>query len=727
MKKQKEKNMLMQKPPPSISVLQLKPLENGKRMDLSNVSEHKIMVIDDMISPLSKVKLTELLPRKEKLELKKIMEEGKSSDIVEFLKQNKETTLSDRKNILNPFIRPAKWLKMLEVELTSKGKVSFHSLKDPLVEISKRLSLPTKIDYADLGTTCLSGFSVASELNSLYSNKIECLPKKKSLEISLPSFTFFHVKQMGEENTFEKLKKEKKNKKFQEKKEELKKKTNRNKKYKTKKVEEEKKYICDFPVEDVFKKEKVIRKCGNVVVGREGWCDKHGEDIVSNDELYPYTCDFIINRGDKYGFRCDKLIEEGETRCKLHMKSSSKEEKKQNPLIRTIKVRCRPTKQQKKKLEEFFGGCRKTYNNLVEVQEEIKDDDFNILALKYVSEKNLSDDMKYLINTPKDCRSFAVREFVTGRNNALDKYEDKLIWNEINGKKEEVTKPEMKYKTKRECQSMEIPKTFTTLNKDSIKVYKELGTIKLHRQVWRVNKRGKRKGHLNNLHYEKVFNEGLKCDIKILKTKTSKYYFAIPHRIPVRKTEKKYTVGSADPGVKTFLTTFNTDGECISFGSEADKNTNIYFDKIRMYKWIRKHKPSPYLTRKIQLLYEKLRNKVKDLHYKTIRYVVQHEKFYLPKFNSKQMGEEKGNGRTKQQMNILSHFKFSQLLITKAKEVCCEVNISDEFRTTKTCGKCLKMNHRVGADRVFTCPYCSYTTGRDINASRNNLLKYISG
>jgi putative transposase len=54
------------------------------------------------------------------------------------------------------------------------------------------------------------------------------------------------------------------------------------------------------------------------------------------------------------------------------------------------------------------------------------------------------------------------------------------------------------------------------------------------------------------------------------------------------------------------------------------------------------------------------------------------------------------------------------------------VVIVEEDYTSVTCGSCGKYNEKLGGSKDFICPYCDYKADRDINASRNILLKYIS-
>jgi len=83
----------------------------------------------------------------------------------------------------------------------------------------------------------------------------------------------------------------------------------------------------------------------------------------------------------------------------------------------------------------------------------------------------ICDKYPFLKQTPKEIRAFAVKEYLTNLKNSNDQYESKLKKNEyykqtyLNYKSKKIKKPEMKFKKKKDQQSI-------TINKDSIKIKK---------------------------------------------------------------------------------------------------------------------------------------------------------------------------------------------------------------------------------------------------------------
>ena len=71
---------------------------------------------------------------------------------------------------------------------------------------------------------------------------------------------------------------------------------------------------------------------------------------------------------------------------------------------------------------------------------------------------------------------------------------------------------------------------------------------------------------------------------------------------------------------------------------------------------------------------------------------------------------------------MLSHYKFRQHLINKGNEYGCKVVVVTEEYTSKTCTNCGAVSEYY-RKRMKKCPKCNYEIDRDVNGSRNILLK----
>jgi len=78
-------------------------------------------------------------------------------------------------------------------------------------------------------------------------------------------------------------------------------------------------------------------------------------------------------------------------------------------------------------------------------------------------------------------------------------------------------------------------------------------------------------------------------------------------------------------------------------------------------------------------------------------------------------------------LNMLSHYKFRQYLLAKAKEYDCHVEVVTEEFTSQACTKCGTLSKNYDKHRVKKCmnAKCKLRIHRDMNGARNILLKNI--
>jgi putative transposase len=95
---------------------------------------------------------------------------------------------------------------------------------------------------------------------------------------------------------------------------------------------------------------------------------------------------------------------------------------------------------------------------------------------------------------------------------------------------------------------------------------------------------------------------------------------------------------------------------------------------------------------------------------------------YYSKFETQKMvsrNQRKINSRTARNMMTLSHYRFRTRLMNKAREYPnCRVILCTEEYTSKTCGECGFLHHKLGGSKVFKCPGCKQESDRDRNGSR---------
>ena len=123
----------------------------------------------------------------------------------------------------------------------------------------------------------------------------------------------------------------------------------------------------------------------------------------------------------------------------------------------------------------------------------------------------------------------------------------------------------------------------------------------------------------------------------------------------------------------------------------------------------------------------KIRNLVKDVHFKTASWLCQSfQDIIIPPFETSQMVKRAkrciGN-KTVRSMLTWSHYGFRQRLMSKAEELGCKIHVLGEHYTTKTCTNCGFYNPKIRGEKVLTCPCCNVKVDRDVSGARNILMK----
>ncbi len=388
-----------------------------------------------------------------------------------------------------------------------------------------------------------------------------------------------------------------------------------------------------------------------------------------------------------------------------------------------IKVRLYPTNQQKKKMDKLFEANRYAWNLLVEKIGSklfsLKPAEIDEKFRQYVkkSGKNGINPKLSIYSCNEQCFDSAYRDILKARTTIIAaskaqktrtgkgfQYPDKLKFKskKIGGNSIEIRSRYITYNAK--------DRTFSFFKK-----YFNNTDIK----------------HKTDLAKLGITDFQYSCRLVI---KNDEYYLYVPyHRIVKPVTTDK--ICAMDPGVRTFMTGYDPSGSIFEI---ASNNQHLYKKKDRIEKLQKLMKTTVNKTKKsriaqeIRNIYRKITNCVSDMHHKTTKILAStYSEILLPKFGSQNMVSKKDgrcrkiNRRTAYNLLTLSHFMFQQLLkhkmnIRKGKLILC----TEEY-TSKTCGKCGRLNHNLGGSKIFKCPFkdCDLIADRDINAARNIFIK----
>ena len=245
------------------------------------------------------------------------------------------------------------------------------------------------------------------------------------------------------------------------------------------------------------------------------------------------------------------------------------------------------------------------------------------------------------------------------------------------------------------------------------------------------------KALLGSLTTKEPIEGGLKADSRMIHSPKTGRYCIMATRDTERRDENQAPpsrVLSVDPGVRTFLTCYDSTGYVYQWGKDDMKHIQVLAEKIDVLQsrctFVRHH-TRVHLKKRMNRLRYRIRNLVDDVHRRCCRWMV--ENFHvilLPRFQPHQMASTDRprvlRKKTVRGMFTWSHCRFRDRLLSKSREYpWCKVVMCDEAYTSKTCGKCGWLHESLGGSSVFKCGQCDYVCDRDVNGSRNVLLRYI--
>jgi len=209
-------------------------------------------------------------------------------------------------------------------------------------------------------------------------------------------------------------------------------------------------------------------------------------------------------------------------------------------------------------------------------------------------------------------------------------------------------------------------------------------------------------------------------DCRLVKQR-NEYWLLVPIPQDIQPKQKPVNYCGIDPGVKTFMTSFGNQGFVEYVHHE--KSLKALDSKIVSMKTHRKGRR--IAKTKIFKVEKRKENLIDELHWKTIHHLLKNNDFiFYGDIKSHDIVKDGKNRTLNTSMNNLKFYKFKQRLLFKSIERGKKVFEVKEHFTTKTCSNCGIINEP-GLSRIYTCKKCLKTTGRDVNASKNILMKGI--
>ena len=224
--------------------------------------------------------------------------------------------------------------------------------------------------------------------------------------------------------------------------------------------------------------------------------------------------------------------------------------------------------------------------------------------------------------------------------------------------------------------------------------------------------------------------------IKLTLERPGHYYLSFPYEKTKKSQEEKPVkkVIALDPGVRTFQTGYNTEGNFYEFGrggvariSRLSRKLDQLISKTAETKGRKKHKNQRCMQKAIDRKFIRIKNLITDCHLKLVKHLTnQFDAVLIPSFDVAGM-VQKDNccvcQKVVQSMLGWSHYRFCQQLLWKAEEnPNCKIHVVTEEFTSKCCGNCSKLHHTLGGNKTFKCPSCQWTLDCDMNGARNIML-----
>jgi putative transposase len=354
----------------------------------------------------------------------------------------------------------------------------------------------------------------------------------------------------------------------------------------------------------------------------------------------------------------------------------------ENTLKRSRKIRFYPTKQQKTILFKWFGVARYSFNKTVE----------------YLRQPNTKADWKaiktdlihglpvWAKEVPYQIKSIAIKDACDATKNAKRKFKQ-------TGKIQKV-----KFRSRKNADfNLFIPKSAL---KEAGFYHTLTGIINLREKIGEV-----------------------KYDCRVI-LENGRYFVIKPEDKAVKRPDnQRLPVVALDPGVRTFQTLYSDSFAAKVGNADFSRIYRLCYILDKLYSRRKKEATNRY-NLKLKRIRWKIKDLISEIHHKLALLLVKNfDCILIPSFETSNM-VTKLHSKVARAMLGWSHYRFKQFLKFKAQEYSCEIIEVNEAYTSKTCGKCGKVQN-IGSKKTLKCS-CGLEIDRDLNGARNVFLKNFS-
>ena len=125
---------------------------------------------------------------------------------------------------------------------------------------------------------------------------------------------------------------------------------------------------------------------------------------------------------------------------------------------------------------------------------------------------------------------------------------------------------------------------------------------------------------------------------------------------------------------------------------------------------------------------KKIQDRVSDMHWKIAHHLTRnYQNILIGNFSTKSMGESDNVRKMQKRIgNMLSVYKFREIVKYKCRKAKAQYKLVDEAYTTQCCGNCGFQKKDVGGDTIYNCDRCRISIPRDFNSARLMVISAIN-
>ena len=372
------------------------------------------------------------------------------------------------------------------------------------------------------------------------------------------------------------------------------------------------------------------------------------------------------------------------------------------------RIRLYPSTRDRRTILQWFHAARKTYNLALETikKGKIPPTDFERLRWRWVTDRQLGNQHKFLASTPSKIRAGAIRDL-------CDAYETNFA--------KRKTNPEhtfdIRFRRRKGPQSISI-------QKDSfVKRPSPSGPFMFPRSLHDPLDISPHVDHADLVKY----------DCRLILTVTGDIFLSVPSTVETALPSDTTDVAALDPGVRTFFTAYSPQQGVLEIGKNDIGRITRLCCRLDGLMGKRDTTTSYHKRRRMDKAAHRIRRRIKNLitdcHHRTVNFLLSRfQSVVISPFEVSNLVTRRGRKISRSSVRKLlcwSHYAFRQRLITKAKQVGRNVVVNSEEYTTQTCCNCGNLT-QVGKAKIYRCSSCGMVADRDANAAACALIKLLT-